>query len=199
MKKETFLQRVAEELFAAGMGRDCETIRKQPIGHPRDITRPVLLQVIHEAEELTGKRLLSPQFLTPLKYFRLDLTFGEIAEYFDQGNAKVEEVFLKVDKIQSVDEEIRAFNLRGHLARNYCRYAGKKSDNFKYELITDCSLAVWPDLNDWISPLIYLEDDANAYLCPNEPKQVFSSGFFNQIGEGTDVYNILNLFVAVYM
>ena len=70
MKKSEFLQRVATELSARGMGNDLEVIEQQPIGHPRDVTRPVLLEVIHEAEDLSGKRLLSPQFITPLKYFR---------------------------------------------------------------------------------------------------------------------------------
>lgn len=199
MKKEVFLQRIAEELSARGMGNDIEVLEAQPIGHPRDLTRPVLIEVIHEAEDLTQKRLFSPQFITPLKYFRTDLTLGEIAEYFDQGNRRVEEVFEKADKIRTDGEEIKAFNLRGHLARNYCKYAGKKSDNFKYELIKDCPLGLWPDLQDWISPLIYLEDDANAYLCPNNPKRLFGPGFFEQIGDGTDVYSILNLFVSAYL
>ncbi len=199
MKKSEFLQRVATELSARGMGNDLEVIEQQPIGHPRDVTRPVLLEVIHEAEDLSGKRLLSPQFITPLKYFRTDLTIGEIAEYFDQGNRRVEEVFEKADKFRTDGEEIKLFNLRGHLAKNYCKYAGKKPENFKYELVKDCHLALWPDLEDWISPLVYLEDDANAYLCPNAPRQVFGPGFFESIGDGTDVYNILNLFVALYM
>ena len=199
MKKLEFLQRIATELSACGMGSDLEVIEQQPIGHPRDVTRPVLLEVIHEAEDLSGKRLFSPQFITPLKYFRTDLTIGEIAEYFDQGNRRVEEVFEKADRLGTDGEEIKVFNLRGHLAKNYCKYAGKKSENFKYELVKDCSLALWPDLKDWVSPLVYLEDEANAYLCPSEPKQVFKPGFFESIGEGTDVYSILSLFVAVYM
>lgn len=60
-------------------------------------------------------------------------------------------------------------------------------------------MGLWPDLQDWISPLIYLEDDANAYLCPNNPKRLFGPGFFENIGEGADVYSILNLFVAAYL
>lgn len=164
MTKNEILKFFADEMSTILCPLTPTMLENRKIGQPDDFARPLLIALVKELEDRTGKRILAED-AQPMKYLGPNVTIGDLADYFSAGSRKIQAIRTRLFSPENIilEKKGKAKLGRNELIARYAEYTGVPLDeNIQNVKVMDCYLKDLEKCKDWSTPLTWIEDDANT-------------------------------------
>lgn len=164
MTKNEILKFFADEMSTILCPLTPAMLESRKIGQPDDFARPLLISLVEELEDRTNKRILAED-TQPMKYLGPNVTIGDLADYFSAGSRKIQAIRTRIFSPENIilEKKRRSRKEKSDLISRYSEYTGVPLDeNILNVKIMECYLKDLEKSKDWVTPLTWIEDDANT-------------------------------------